>query len=554
MHLNDRYAVPVLLLWLVVIGLFIRIWGLWNYGFSPDEVMLALVPVGDNLSQVWQSFKDQTNGPFMYGVIYCLMKISYSELVIRCMSLIPGALLIMMFFFLGRTVSGTISGLAMAYMAAFSSGEILVSQLIRPYSLLLFFLTGALWFFFSYFGTREKKYLYGYSLFAAFSLITHYPAVICLAAIVIVWLAHSIIQKKPPGEFANILIYNIPPFIIFGVLYLSQISDWIGGSKLDRFQSLINQTYYSVLFPQTLSGFIQNTYDLFQYLFLPPYGTWLMVLAGAGVVSLWRSSRRSLVVIIFSTFVINFALAFFKIYPFGESRHSIYLFPMVAVLAGAAVQSGYNCLMNNVIPFLSKTFSLKIESLRMQLLFLGITGILVSTFAIAFSYRQSDFLRRSEYTARYNEFPLKRAVLEKVFEYLTEHMRPNDIILTDIKTSFYFRYDQLPNQPHFITLSWYCSKIAWKGFNYFYIHKYSFDEIEVVIGTLRGIHQHVDLKNFSKVWLVNIGWGGDEIETLLSKKPEYRFLFHKELSAEAGCIYSVKTEDIIQNVPHAPVH
>jgi hypothetical protein len=440
----------------------------------------------------------------------------------------------------------------MAYLAAFSSGAILISEVVRPYSLLLFFLTGALWFFLSYFGTREKKYLYGYSLFTVLSISAHYPAVIPLAAIVIVWLAHSIIQKRPAKEFANIIIFNLPPFIIFGVLYLYHISFHTGGEY--GIYSLIKQTYLAPLFPQTLSGFIRNTYDLFWYLFLPPYATWLMFLAGAGLVSLWRTFRRSLVVIIFSTFLINFALTYFKKYPFGGSRHSIYLFPLVAVLTGAVVQSGYNFLMNDVLPFLAKKFSLRIYSLRIQLLYLGIIGILISTLAITFSYKQSDFLRRSEYTVRYGEFPLKRACHRKVFKYLTEHTRPNDIILTNIKTSFYFRYDQLSNQPHIITLSWYCSKIAWKGFNCFYIHKYGFDEIEMVIGTLRGINKYVDLKKFSKVWLVNIGWGGDEIETLLSKNPEYRFLFHKELSEEGGCIYSVKAEDIIQNIPHAPTN
>jgi len=390
MHLNDRYAVPVLVLWLGVIGLLIRIWDLWNYAFSPDEAMLALVPVGDNLNQVWEAFKMQTNAPLMYGVIYCLMKISYSDLVIRCMSLIPGALLIIMFFLLGRTVSGTVSGIAMAYMAAFSSGAILMSEVVRPYSLLLFFLTGALWFFLSYFETREKKYLYGYSLFTVLSICSHYPALIYLAAIVIVWLAHSIIQKKPAKEFAHILIFNLPPFIILSVLYLCHISFHIGAEGFIQ-KIAINHPYYALLFPQTLSDFIRHTYGFFRYLFLPPYGTWLMVLAGAGVVSLWRSSRRSIVIIIFSTFMINFALAYLKKYPFGESRHSIYLFPMVAVLTGAAVQSGYNFLTNDIIPFLAKNISLRIEDLRIRLLYLGLIGILVSTLVISFNYRQSDF-------------------------------------------------------------------------------------------------------------------------------------------------------------------
>lgn len=170
---------------------------------------------------------------------------------------------------------------------------------------------------------------------------------------------------------------------------------------------------------------------------------------------------------------------------------------------------------------------------------------------ITFSYRQSDFLRRF----RYDEFPVTRTNQRKVYNYLTEHMRPNDIILTNSQTSFYLICYQLPNQPRITYTSWVCRKYAWKGFNCFDIMgHYGFDKIEIVTGALRGINKHVDLEKGSKVWLVNIGWGGDEIETFLSKDPEYRFLFNKELSVEGGCIHSVKTEDIIQIIPHAPTN
>jgi hypothetical protein len=544
MHLNDRYVVPALVLWLVVIGLFIRIWGLWNYAFSPDEVQVPLVSAAGSLHQILTAFKGETNAPLTYGIIYFLMKISYYELVLRCMSLIPGAGLIIMFFFLGRTVSGTVSGLAMAYMATFSSGAIVISQLIRQYSVHLFFLTVTLWFFILYFGKREKRYLYGYSLFMALSISTLYATVIPLSAIIIVWLGHSVIQKKPAREFANIIIFNLPPFIIFGIFYIYHISTWTGE---ERFQSLISQKYYGVLFPQTLSGFIENTCGLFRYLFfLSPYSTLLMVLAGAGLVLLWRSFRRSLAVIIFITFLINCALAYFKKYPLGESRHSIYLFPMVAVLGGAAIQSGLNYFTKNVIPFLAKILSLRSEYLQIPLLYLGITGILVSTLVITFSYRQSDFLRRYAYDALGNEFPQKRVNHQRVFNYLTEHVKPNDFILTNFRTSYYFRYDLLPNQPHYIFESWYSSKMKWRGFDCLYIHTYGFDKINTVIGPLEGLHKHGDLKNVSKVWLVNIEWVGDEIEIHLSHYPQYRLLFHKELSVEGGHIYSVTMEDIRQ--------
>lgn len=546
MHVHEKYSVPLFVLWLAGIGLFIRIWGLWQYAFSPDELTVPLVPTAGSLHQVLTAFKGETNAPLTYVIIYFLLNFSNDELVLRCMSLIPGSALIIMFFFLGRKVSGPASGLAMAYLAAFSMPAILMSEVIRQYSVLLFFLTVALWFLISYFDTWQKKYLYGYSLFIALSISTLYASVIPLAAIVMVWLTHSIIQKKPAKEFANIIIFNLLPFIIFGALYFYHISFHTEGGGV---YSTLKQTYLATLFPNTLKDFFQHTYDLFWFLFLPPYAIWLMVLAGAGVISLWRSSHRSLLLIIVGTFTINYAFAYFKKYPFGGTRHSIYIFPLIAVLIGAAVQQAYNFFMNDVLLFIAKRTSRRVEYLQITLFYLGITCLFISTLVITFTYEQSDFLRLSKYTLRFHEFPLKRDNQRKVFTYLTEKMGPEDIILANFKTSYYFIYYQLPNQTHITYPSSYCRKFSWNGFNCFdNATRYGFDEMGTVVRALQCIHQEADLKKVSKIWLVNMGWETDEIEALLLKNPQYRFLFHKELSVEGGCIHSLKAQDVMQNV------
>jgi predicted membrane-bound mannosyltransferase len=133
----QKYVLLAVVVWILVIGMFIRIWGLWNYAFSPDEVMLASVAIGDSLHDVWSALRDQTNAPLMYGILYGLIKISPDELMLRCISLLPGAGLILVFFLLGRRISGMASGVTMAYLAAFSCGAIQISQVVRPYSLLV---------------------------------------------------------------------------------------------------------------------------------------------------------------------------------------------------------------------------------------------------------------------------------------------------------------------------------------------------------------------------------------------------------------------------------
>ena len=541
----QKYVLLALVVWLLVIGMFIRIWGLWNYAFSPDEVMLASVAIGERLHDVWSALRDQTNAPLMYGILYGLIKISPDELVLRGISLLPGAGLILVFFLLGRRVSGTAAGVTMAYLAAFSSGAIQMSQVVRPYSMLLLFLSLALWFFISYAITCRQKYLYGYSLFMLLSIASHYSAVICFAAIGIVWFSRLLIQRESVKEFSKIGLTHLPPLVIFILLYVYHISFQTAGGGV---YTAIKQTYLASLFPHTLTGFTHNTAALFRYLFSPMKAKWLMVIAASGFLSLWQSRQRYTAITVLITFLLSFVLAGLNVYPFGESRHSIYLFPLIALLIGAAVQSGYNFLNHCVIPFLSRRIYFQNKKFQTKFSCAGVTGLAATALIIALYFQQHDFLR--SYGA-YNEFPLKQESYAKVKDYLKENMQPHDIIITNLQSSSYFIYNQYlqtNHKPQTFFLSWYCGKIVWNEFDCFYLFRWKFENIETVLRALKGINQHVDSRKISKVWLVNIGGDADEIETYLSAQPSYLPYIHRELSVEGGSIYSVKTDNIIQNL------
>jgi hypothetical protein len=528
-----------------MVGMFIRIWGLWDYAFSPDEVMLASVAIEESLHDVWIALSHQTNAPLMYGILYGLIRISPDELVPRCISLLPGAALIFVFFLLGRRVSGTAAGVAMAYLAAFSSAAVQMSQVVRPYSMLVLFLSLALWFFISYVMTCRRRYLYGYSLFMLLSIASHYAAVICFAAIGIVWFSRLIIQRKSSKEFYRIALAHLPSMTIIILLYIYHVSLYTAGGGV---YSQIKQTYLAPLFPHTLSGFIHNTAALFRYLFLPLKAKWLLLLTIAGFILLFKSSHKFIATTILFTFLLTFGFSYLSKYPFGGSRHSIYLFPYITLLIGASVQAGCDFLYHGVIPFLKKRIYFQGKNLQAQFSYACIAGLVASTLIITFYFKQHDFLRQF---GAANEFPLKQESYAKLNGYLKENMQPRDIIITNVESSHYFIYNEYREtnqkpQIHFI--SRYCRKIVWNEFDCFYVFRWKFEKLKTVLNVLKGIQQHVDLKKISKVWLVNIGWDADEIETYLSAQPAYIPLIHKELSMEGGSIYSVKTDNIIQNL------
>jgi hypothetical protein len=442
-------------------------------------------------------------------------------------------------------VSGTASGVTMAYLAAFSCGAIQMSQVVRPYSILLLFLSLALWCFISYAMTCRQRYLYGYSLFMLLSIASHYSAVICFAAIGIVWFIRLILQRGSRKEFYKIALAHLPSLVLFILLYAYHVSFQTAAGGI---YTQIKQTYLVPLFPYTLSDITNNTAALFRYLFLPLKAKWLIVIAMAGFLSLWKSSQRYAALTILVTVLLTFALTYLNAHPFGGSRHSIYLFPFIALLIGASVQGGFNFLCCSVKPIINRRIYLQGKNLQYHFFCVGIACLVVSTLIITFYFKQHDFLRRA---GAYNEFPLKQESYAKLNRYLKENMQPSDVIITNVESSHYFIYDEYietSHKPQIHFLSWYLRKIVWDKYDCFYIFRWNFGKMATVLNVLKGIHHHVDIEKISTVWLVNIGWDTDEIATFLSAQPSYIPLIHKELSVEGGSVYSVKTDSIIQNL------
>jgi hypothetical protein len=372
------------------------------------------------------------------------------------------------------------------------------------------------------------------------SIASHYSAVICFAAIGIVWFSRLLIQRESVKEYYKIALAHLPPLGILIMLYVYHVSFQTAGGGI---YAEIKQTYLVPLFPHTLSGFTHNTAALFRYLFFPIKAKWLMVIAASGFLSLWQSRQRYTAITVLITFLLSFVLAGLNVYPFGESRHSIYLFPLTALLIGAAVQSGYNFLNNCVIPFLKKRSCFRGKNLQAQFLHACTACLVASTVIITFYFRQHDFLRN------FSEFPLKQRSYAKLNGYLKDNMQPQDIIITNVESSNYFIYNEYRetnHKPQINFLSWYCRKIAWNEFDCFYVFRWKFEKLETALNVLKWIKQHVDLRKTSKVWLVNIGWDADEIETFLSAQPSYLPYIHKELFVEGGSVYSVKTDNTIQ--------
>lgn len=536
----DAYRVFITVLWVGIAGVFIRIWGLWNYAFNPDEVMLSCVAAADGFSALWGGIKTQTNAPLMYVILHLLIMLGKNELLLRCISLVPGVCLIIIFYFLGKKVSGTVSGIAMAFMCAFGYGAVQLSQVVRPYSLLLVFLSGALYFFAACLEKPAKKYFYGYSLCMLLATATHYPAVMFFAATGSVWLLRSIIRRKPSAEFRSMIVAQLPPLALFCILFYFHISHHLGGGGA---YGAIKETYLAPLFPHTFSAFMNNTRDFFGYLFLPPYATLSAVLSLLGVIALWKTSRKALVAAIVLTFAITIVFTIFKLFPFGGSRHSIYLFPMVCLLAGASAQYGFDAVRQRAERFLPQLTG---ERAGACIGWALVLMVMLSVSAVTFTMRQCDFLRRYKGPG---EFSVTRNDYNRIMGYLLNNRDRHTAIVTNLQTYHYFTFfngDEEPDKKTYVALGFF--KFVWRGLNGYLVFVWQFDTLKIISAALQALNKHAALTEFSTIYFVNIGWNTGFIETVRSSNSLYKTVFNERLLLEGGYLYSLPSQAVLREI------
>ena len=533
----DTYRVLIIVLWVGIAGVFIRIWGLWNYAFNPDEAMLSRVAAADSFSALWQGIKIQTNGPLMYGILHLLIMFSKNELLLRCISLIPGAGLIFIFYFLGKRVSGTVSGVTMACLCAFGYGAVQISQVVRPYSMLLLFLSGALYFFTACLEKPGKKYFYGYSICMLLATATHYSAVIFFAAIGCVWLLRSIIKKEPSAEYRSVIMAHLPPLALFCILCFFHISHHLGGGGA---YGIIKETYLAPLFPQTFLGFVINTYGFFKYLFFLPLCATLAaaLLSLLGIIALWNTSRRALAATIVLTFAITIVFTIVRLFPFGGSRHSMYLFPLICLLVGASIQYGFDVVRHQAERLLPQ---LTHERNRIYLGWALVLTVMLSVSAVTLTMRKSDFLR--QYKGGW-DFPVTRADYDRIMGYLISNTDQHRAIVTNSETYNYFVFFNSDAARVETKLEEGFYRFGWKGLDCYQVSSWRFESPWIINATLRALKVHADMARLSAIYLVNIGWG----KNIIKNYPCYKTIINKQLLSEGGYVYALSPQAILREI------
>lgn len=488
--------------WLILAGGMVRVWGWSDYFFSPDDVMHLHMADQPGLAQVWESGMAQFHPPLLYLVYHAALKVSRDPSWLRSVSLAPALATMIALFFLGRKFVGDLAGLVAAGLFALSYGNILVDQVVRHYSLLLLFLTLALWFFLSYIRKPREWHLMGLSVCGVLAVMTHYSGVIFLAGLGMAWLGAIAVRRRPRAEYFKPVAAFLPAVLALAYLYSVHVSDLFASGFYGRMQ----EDYLKVHYASTILGFGQNLLAMFGYLFLPPLSASLSVMILFGLLVLFKRGPRVLAAATVVSLLVHVALNLLHKYPLGGGRQGLYFSPFAALAVGAGVQWAWEWLSGreSLGGRLPAGFTARVRGQERKLAVAALVGVFILPLTLWPWLTKNDFLRRYQEPS-WMEFPLTTKSMREVFEIIQRERMPGDVVLTNGQTSHYLFF--LTGEKG-ESLGDGLVRIEYQGLDYYFIQpSWTYEHEEQFMVAFRKLRTHVPPERMIRVWLLNLGWG-----------------------------------------------
>ena len=540
-----RRAAPWLCLAaLVLLGLGVRVCELNRYHFSPDDLLHLEIASGDSLRGVWFQAAEQMHPPLMYFLLHFLEQLTLDARFYRYLPLVPGLLLILVLFSLGRTVAGTPAGIAAAFVTTFGAGAAILSQVIRPYGLLAVLLGVALSQFILYTQQRKMRHLVVYGVVSLLGAALHYGFAIQLLAISVAWGSRLVFRRETRREWLRFLAVSAAPFALLAVQHLWHVS------ALSDLYADVRQSYLQDMFAADAVDILRLMREFFEYM-LAREAWWLgALLFPIGLYALYRKSPSAGVVVVLCV-AINLALTCVRLYPFGGSRHSFVLFPVMALTLGAGVQ------------WLVRTFVSRFKRFRKGVLGrplawgVGAVSLLVTVAAVWTFFSSRDFMRTERGWS--SEFPVRRDAYDAALALLRKSAGSRDVVFANRQTGHYLLFEAryAPSRIHSYRsddLFHFTIGRGGEGPLHVYVveSELFFERAESLTASLGRLTREIGDLAERSVWVFNVGWRMP-IEAICEGDTTYARLVEPYAVEGGSQLYRLSGEDVQELAGHQAV-
>jgi hypothetical protein len=326
--------------WLVLlmgVSVYIRVHGADGYHFSNDEAMVFNVANGRTLKEVVHLSLYEVHPPLFYMLLHYWMAISTDPAFVRGFSLLFGILTILLYYRIGKFLSGEFTGLCAAALVAFSPGWIVQSYLLRQYATFIFFLSCAFYSYLVWQRNRRPASLLAYMGFACIACFMHFSgilAIFCIAAYEMGVLYLRMIGWKTALCWA---LVNLPPALITLSAYhfceptITNVKDYVDASGTDPVTHASYMAWKALLFYPLNVTF---------YLFSTPLIALLMLVL-CPIIGRKNPELRPFLMLSGIVLALGTLLCATQAYSIVSARHDMWTFPFLTVTAAWTLSDLY---------------------------------------------------------------------------------------------------------------------------------------------------------------------------------------------------------------------
>jgi hypothetical protein len=327
---------------IVALGFLLRVREAWGTFLNPDEALHFFIANRASLGAVYVASLTQAHPPLLFFLLYGLRSFGGSEFVLRLPTVLTGTLFCWIFFKWLARIFGTPIGLTGLVFATLLPPMINVTAQVRQYGLLLVFLISGAWFLEIALDKESPRLMLISALFLWLAVLSHYSAFLFVAVIGVYALLRMWNRRVSLPSAIAWTCGQLVACALAVCLYLTHISRIKGTTMAEQaFDGWLKKSYFHHGMDNPLTFLVTRSFSLFQYIFGQLIvGDIVSLLFVAGIIFLVRGKIRSaqaqrstLAVLLLLPFALNYALALFDVYPFGGTRHCIYL----SIFAFAAV-------------------------------------------------------------------------------------------------------------------------------------------------------------------------------------------------------------------------
>ena len=319
----------------VAAGLVLRLPWPSVWWLNPDEGIYFTIITHARFAEFWADALATAHPPLYFLILRAVAFLSTDFAWLRSVAWLSGIALVYAFIVLGREVSGPglrgrVAGLVTGLIVAASPRAIELSQVLRPYTLLLLLLAVALIFLLRALRQPSTVRLGVYATCVSLALTLHYSAVAALGVCWILVLVDGAVGGFRRGAWRRLALAQVFPALTLVALYRLHLRHLMSSTLAD--QALEGWvSVYLIHRPADVWAGLVGAHSSLVGDTLAPSAV-LLLIFGLG----WAAAKRHRTLLVLGGAGLAIAMlgAVVGVYPLGATRHASWLFVFIVPTLG----------------------------------------------------------------------------------------------------------------------------------------------------------------------------------------------------------------------------